>query len=401
MLTLEEAVDRICAQIQLSETEQVPPQIGRVLRADAISELNSPRYDNSAVDGYAVLSSDTVKASTAQPVTLKIAGKAPAGTVYAGRVESGCAIRVFTGSALPDGADAVIMQEDTQIAEPKKHLVNLTCPVTPWENIRFRGEDFKEGQIVLPKGKRLSELDMPLLASAGIQKVDVSKIVKVALVSTGNELVEPGGPLAPGKIYETNRLLLQRRVELLGAMPVLFPIVEDTLQATIKLFQNALHECSYLITTGGVSVGEFDFCKDAFAQLGGTVHFWKVAIKPGKPFVFGKWKDKAWFGLPGNPLSALVTFELLVRPALAASMGASQLSLPRIQAPLGEPMQNLGDRRHFLRAQIGADGLIYSAGLQASHALHALSQTEALLDMPANSTRAKGEVASVLLLKAY
>jgi molybdopterin molybdotransferase len=234
------------------------------------------------------------------------------------------------------------------------------------------------------------------LAAVGLTNVSVGRRPVVGLLATGSELQEPGQPLAFGRIYESNRLALATLTERAGAVPRPFPLVADELAATSLALADACIQCDVVVTTGGVSVGELDFVKRAFQQIGGELAFLKVAIKPGRPFAFGRCRGKLLFGLPGNPVSALVTFLLLVRPALLRWQGAANVSLPDHPAVLAEPLVNDGGRRHFIRVKVDSAGNIWSAGVQASHVLSSLAVANGLVDVPANTTLPAGATVPVL-----
>jgi molybdopterin molybdotransferase len=223
----------------------------------------------------------------------------------------------------------------------------------------------------------------------------VGRQPKIGLVATGSELREAGQPLAPGQIFESNRAMLAPLVAQAGGVAQVYPLVTDTLDATRAALGKAFDECDLVITSGGVSVGEMDFVKAAFESLGGELQFWKVAIRPGKPFVFGQREGKFLFGLPGNPVSAFVTFLLLVRPALRCWQGAREVLLPRQPGVLGEPIANVGDRRHFVRVRVDGEGKVFSAGKQASHALASLAKANSLLAVPPDTTWPAGTNVSV------
>ena len=218
----------------------------------------------------------------------------------------------------------------------------------------------------------------------------------VGLLATGSELTEPGEPLAPGRIYETNRTALAALIERSGAIPKIFPLVADAPADTSLALTNAFSQCDTVVTSGGVSVGEMDFLKRSFEQIGGQLEFWKVAMKPGRPFVFGRYREKLLFGLPGNPVSAFVTFLLLVRPALRRWQGAATVSLPAHPGVLAEPLANPGERRHFMRVKVDSTGNVHSAGIQASHVLSSLAAANGLVDMPPASSLPAGNTVTVL-----
>ena len=235
-----------------------------------------------------------------------------------------------------------------------------------------------------------------LLGALGIAQLSTTKRPVVALLSTGCELIEAGQPLGPGKIYESNRLALAALLSRAGALPRIFPLVPDALSATCAALEQAFAECDLVVSTGGVSVGEFDHVKGAFKSLGGELDFWRVAIKPGKPFMFGRWREKILFGLPGNPLSAFVTCLLLVRPAILKLQGATALFLPSHLGALTESLVNRTERRHFVRVVVANDGTVKSAGLQASHALSSFASSNGLVELPSNTTLPGGANVRVL-----
>jgi molybdopterin molybdotransferase len=400
MLELEEARGRILALIRPLPAETVPldEAAGRVLAEPVISPLDLPLFDNSAMDGYAVRSADLTQATASSPVGLKLAGTVPAGDVSMTQVQQGTCVRIFTGSALPPGADAVVMQEDTKRAGKTEKNVLFLEAVKPWENVRLRGEDVKSGSQLFSVGDNMTMGGLSLLAAVGLKEIKVGRQPVIGLLATGNELREAGEPLAPGKIYESNRVSLAALLKRTGAIPRKFPLVPDTLVATQSALQRALAECDGVVTTGGVSVGELDLVKKAFEGIGGELQFWKVAVKPGKPFVFGRWREKFLFGLPGNPVSALVTFLVLVRPALRRWQGAAKVDLPTHPGILAEPLVNRGDRRHFLRVKVDQSGSVRSSGVQASHILSSLMAANGLVDVPPRTTLEKGTVTQIIRL---
>lgn len=369
----------------------------RVAAADVAAGLDLPPFDNSAMDGYAVRAADVATARTDSPVTLRLAGRVAAGDAASAVVESGTCVRVFTGSPLPAGADAVVMQEDTRSDEATAGTVRVLDAVKPWEHVRFRGEDIKRPAAIVRAGERLTPPRLGLIAATGVAAVAVRRRPVVGVLATGSELVEPGQALPPGMIYESNRTLLAPLLERSGAVVRSYPLVPDTLAATTAALERAFSECDGVVTSGGVSVGELDFVKAAFEGLGGQLDFWKVAIKPGKPFVFGRRGEKLLFGLPGNPVSALVTFLLLVRPALWRWQGATDVLPMTSRCVLGEPLVNRGDRRHFFRVRVEADGVVHSTGPQASHRLGSLAPANAIVDVPPETTLPAGTPVSALL----
>ena len=398
MLELEQAQQQILSAIEPlpSETISLDRAAGRILAEPLSARIDLPPFDNSAMDGYAVRATDVAGASASAPVMLRCIECVPAGALAAQELVPRNCVRVFTGSPLPNGADAVVMQEDTRVNPDQPDRVLFLDSAKPWENCRFRGEDVKRGTVLAESGDRLHAGRIALLAATGWKEVRVTARPTVALISTGSELREPGEPLAPGQIYESNRFTLATLVREAGAIAKIFPLIKDDLSATERAFESALGECDAVITSGGVSVGEFDVVKSAFQNFGGELAFWKIAIKPGKPFVFGQRAGKRWFGLPGNPVSAFVTFLLLVRPALLRMQGAKEVNLPTIRGTLAEPLSNRGDRRHFMRVKVDATGAVRSAGTQASHLLSSVADANGLVDVPPNCNWSAGMSVAVL-----
>jgi len=398
MLSVEEAQQRILGALQPLDAELVPlaEAAGRVLGERVLAAVDLPAFDNSAMDGYALRAADVAGAGADGPVRVKLSGRSAAGEVFRGRIEAGQCVRVFTGSVLPDGADAVVMQEDTAVDPGDAEAILVRDAVKPWENVRFRGEDVKHGATLGETGARLGVGRVSLLAAAGVREVRVGRRPRVALLATGSELREAGQPLGPGQIYESNRAGLAALIRRHGGLPEAFPLVPDDLAATRTALERAFTASDVVLTSGGVSVGELDFVKAAFEQLGGRIELWRVAMKPGKPFVFGRWREKFIFGLPGNPVSALVTCCVLVLPALARLQGAADVALPGSAGVLAEPLVNRGDRRHFVRVRLDAEGQVSLAGRQGSHLLGAMAEADGLVDVPPATVWETGRSVRVL-----
>jgi molybdopterin molybdotransferase len=398
MLEYEQALAQVLAAVPApaSESLLLGDAAGRVLAERVQSRVDLPAFDNSSMDGYALRSADVASAKPDASVRLRLLGKVAAGEVFAGEVTAGTCVRLFTGSPLPSGADAVAMQEETRVESSEAGEVLILAPAGPGENIRPRGGDIKRGSTLAEAGELLTVGRIGLLAAAGLKHVRAGRQPVVGLLATGSELREPGQPLAPGQIYESNRIALAALTERAGAVPKTFPLVADVLAATSLALADAFDQCDAVVTSGGVSVGEMDFIKRAFEQIGGELQFWKVAIKPGRPLAFGRCRGKLLFGLPGNPVSALVTFLLLVRPALLRWQGAANGALPAHPGVLAEPLANDSERRHFMRVKVDPAGRVYSAGVQASHVLSSMAAANGLVDVPANTTLTAGAAVSVL-----
>jgi molybdopterin molybdotransferase len=292
------------------------------------------------------------------------------------------------------GADAVIMQEDTKV--DGENVLALDA-VKPWENIRFAGEDVKAGAGVAQAGDRVNAGLLGLLAATGVAEATVFKRPRIAILATGSELRAPGESLKPGEIFESNRLVVAALVRRIGAVAEIKPVVADDLTSTMTELREAAG-ADAIITCGGVSVGEFDFVKSAIEQLGGALNFWRVAVKPGKPFLHATVLGKPLFGLPGNPVSSLVTFWLLVRPALLRMAGAGEVAPPMTLGELADEVSNKGDRRQFVRVRIDPNGLARMSGPQASHRLGSLAAANGLLDVPAGARWEAGRRVQVLRL---
>jgi molybdopterin molybdotransferase len=394
MIELEEAQKRIQQALPAPqpETATLSEAAGRYVIGAIAAPMSLPPFDNSAMDGYAVLATDLRSASLENPVALRQIGRVPAGQVHDGPLlASGQCLRIFTGSPLPAGADAVIMQEDTRPAANAEDTIECLDSVKPWEHIRLSGEDVKAGANLLHDRDRLTLGRISVLSAVGIPEVVVGRRPIVGLVATGDELKQPGDDLKPGEIFESNRLTLAQFIARSGGVPISLPLVPDRLDATVDALRSAFDQCDIVITSGGASVGEMDFVKEAFAALGGTQEFWRVRIKPGKPFVFGSLGEKLLFGLPGNPVSAIVTFLMLARPAIVQFQGGSENEDSFISGTLTEPLVNHGNRRHFVRVKIDGNGGVRQAGLQASHALGALLDANGLVDTPPETTIPAGE----------
>jgi molybdopterin molybdotransferase len=356
---------------------------------DLFAKIPLPIFDNSAMDGYAVMAS-----SCGPNARLRVIGEQPAGLNRQLRVSAGEAVRIFTGAPMPAGADAVVMQED--VSRDGDEIV-LQSKVEAGEFIRRRGCDLSEGQKILAMGQRIRPQTIALLASQGIVDLAVGGEVRVAVISTGDELIAPGETLQAGQLYESNSLLLRALLEKSGATVISTQHCRDDADK-IEMALREGAKADALIISGGVSVGARDYVKSALQSIGGEIDLWRVAIKPGKPFLFGRAGSCAIFGLPGNPVSAFVTFLMLVRPALLKMMGAaeSELALSKISARLNVDVRNDGDRQHYLRGKL-ADGNFTPIGRQESHALFGLSQSNALFSIAPGEKFSKGDRVSVLI----
>ncbi len=400
MLTVEEARERVLARFQPLESEEAPlsAALGRTLAADALAHTSSPPFDNSAMDGYALRSADTQMATAEAPVRLRLVGEVQAGNVYAGVVQAGEAVRILTGAPLPAGADAALQQELTEVADG---WVTFSAPVAPGTNIRYTGSDVRPGALLVHAGVELGPAEIALLASLGVAPARVTRRPRVAILATGDELVAPGEPLAPGKIYNSNTPYLVAAVTRAGAEPIALGVAPDREEELRALLQQAQTGFDLILTSGGVSVGDYDLVKQLLSEQG-EVEFWRVRIRPGKPLAFGSLGGVPLLGLPGNPVSAAVTFELFGRPAIRRMLGAAQVERPLVEVTLEGAEQRRTDRRQFVRVRLAsrAGRLIARAtGEQDSHLISSLQGATALLVVPeGEGVIRSGELAQALLL---
>ena len=390
MLSFDEAYEKLLGFVRpVREVEEVDTMFaaGRVLAVDQHSTIDQPPMDNSGMDGYALRAVDVPVAGTRLPVSQRI----PAGSV-GHELAPGTAARIFTGAPLPPGADTVVMQELCEHAGDE--VVVNTVPRVG-EAVRRMGEDIARGARVLPAGLRLTPQAVALAASVGLARLPVHRRVKVAVFSTGSELVMPGEPLPPGGIYNSNRYLLRGLLAALGCEVEDFGIVPDRLDATCEVLRRAAEGHDLILTSGGVSVGEEDHVKPA-VEAEGSLDMWKIAMKPGKPLAYGRVHGAAFIGLPGNPVSSFVTFLLMVRPFLLATQGASAVAPAAMQLRADFDWPRPDRRREFLRARMNAQGGVELFANQGSAALESTVWANGLVDIPAGSAIARGETVRFL-----
>ena len=389
MISVEEAQKLILENTKVLESVEVSLIEAErlVLAEDIISPLNLPYFTNSAMDGYAVKSRDTEEANESSPVSLKVIGVIRAGTYPNFAVGDKEAVKIMTGAPLPERADSVVMVEYT---EEEGGIVKVKKAVNPSENVRYEGEEIKIGEIALEKGAELNPASIGFIAEFGIKKVRVYRKTKVALIVTGEEVIGLDEELKPGKIRDTNSITLslvlsQEKVEFL-----FIGRARDELSDIEDKLKRGLGWCDVLIVTGGVSVGDYDYVKDALENLGVEGIFWRVAQRPGGPMFFGKCVDTLIFGLPGNPASALVCFYEYVRPSLLKMIGRKDVFLVEIEAILlGEIRKKLDGKTHFLRGHLEKRGDSYyvkSSGAQGSHILKSFALSNCLIIAPREVT---------------
>ena len=407
MLTVEEALEQILSRVKPLPTERVPLMnaLGRALAETVVSTREIPPWANSSMDGYAVRAGDT----NAVPTRLAVVGTITAGAMPSRAIGAGEAMRIFTGAPLPAGADAVVPQEDTDAADGH---VTLKTAVAHGAYVRPRGEDLRVGDVVLQPGAALGAAEIGLLATLGRAQVLVHRRPRVAILSTGNELAELGREPGPGQIPNTNSYSLVAQVLEAGAEPMNLGIAADRLESIEERLRWG-GAADVLLSSAGVSVGDLDLVKSALTRAGAELHLWQVSMRPGKPITFGSLAERPVFGLPGNPVSAMVTFELFVRPALRRMAGFSAIYRLRLRARALAPIANPGSRRGYLRVTLERDGETldghgpsrstgWSARLtgdQGSAILTSMVRADGLAVVAGDTTVAKGDDVEVIVFR--
>lgn len=362
----------------VTETELLPikDSLGRVIATDIFSPTNVPNYDNSAMDGYAL---DAKDIDANQPTRLKVIGTAFAGKAFSGEVAQGECVRIMTGAAMPKGADTVVVQEKISLENTTEGItyINFSEPLKARMNVRYAGEDLKQGQIVLATGHLMRPADLGLIASLGIANVNVYRKLKVAIFSTGDELVSIGKPLETGQVYDSNRYTLIGMLTRLGVDIIDLGAIADDPARLEHTLLSASNQADVVITSGGVSVGEADFMKLLLAKHG-QVMFWKIAMKPGRPLAYGKVGNAHYFGLPGNPVAVMVTFYQFAREAMLRLMGQpTPAALPMFRVECTQPIKKLTGRTEFQRGILFSDldGIwrVKPTGAQGSALLSSMS----------------------------
>lgn len=400
MTTVNQAVKLVLESVSPLPSEKIglAEGLGRVLCEDVRSGRDVPAFANSAMDGFAVRWSDVEGASSGAPATLKVRAEVAAGGVSRKRVIPGTAIRIMTGAPVPAGADAIIRVEYT---ETRGDRVAVFRTDARGSHIRPSGEDIRKGQVVLEPGRVLAAADIGLMASIGKATVRVRRRPVVAIVATGDELIGIEDRPARGKVVNSNGYTLSSAVREIGAVPRSFGIVGDSRRRLASTFRKAL-ACDAVITSGGVSMGDYDYVKDALADAGVSMLFWKVAQRPGHPMAFGRMGRRPVFGLPGNPVSSLVSFILYVRPALLKMMGHEDLFMPVVRAKMGHDVRTAPGLKEFVRCRLEQENgrfLASSTGTQSSGVLRSLSLAQALVVAREDQTLLrKGSYAPAILL---
>jgi len=375
-----EFIARFLAPVSAVERLNIRAALGRVLAEDVISPLDVPAHDNSAMDGYAVRYADL---KAAGEVTLRVAGTSFAGAPFQGQLKAGECVRIMTGGVVPPGADTIVMQEHT---EAKGDSVKISGGHKQGQHFRHAGEDLKTGQVALKRGLLLRPAEIGLIASLGIGEVGVYRKLRVALFSTGDELRSIGTPLGAGQIYDSNRYTIHGMLTHLGCEVIDMGVVRDDPKLLEQAFNTAAQTADVVITSGGVSVGEADFVKDLLERLGEVV-FWKIAMKPGRPLAYGRIGNAHFFGLPGNPVSVMVTFYQFVRDALLKLSGRDPLPpLPSFKVPCMSSLKKAPGRTEFQRGVLAPDAAgnwsVRVTGDQGSGILRSMSEANCFIILP-------------------
>lgn len=385
MLSVKEAQEKVlsCSIKHKIKKVSLLDSLGLVLAENMISEDFIPAYDNSAMDGFAVKAVDIVGADKNYPIKLKLIKEdLPAGKIPENKLESGYCVQIMTGAPIPEGSDCVVMKEDA-IKEGKDVLIFRECK--QGENVRYKGEDIKKGDVVIKKGKKIFPGDIGVMASIGRSEILVNFPPTVGILATGSELVEIHEKLETGKVRDSNSYSLSAQIKEAGACSERYGIVRDDKEILKKKIRETLSDCDILLLTGGVSVGDYDFVKEILGELDAEFVFWRVNQRPGKPLAFLTYKDKFIFALPGNPVSVMVCFELYVRPLIKKIMGDKKLHRDTITARASSDFKHIVGRTDFIRVKIEkVENYTYfkSTGMQGSGILMSMSEADGLAVFP-------------------
>ena len=386
-IDVEQALRIVLETVPTLEGESRPilDCLGAVLDEDVVADMSIPPFDNSAMDGYAVVAASTADASPSHPVRVPVVADLPAGYPPPPLLRTGEAVRIMTGAPMPRGADAVVRSEYT---EKDGDTVWIRRAVSPGEDVRYAGEDVRQGDRVLARGALVRPAEVGMLATLGRTRARVVRAPRVAVLTTGDELVEPDQPVTPGKIRNSNLYSISAQVRACGGEPLLLGTARDTVSELEKKIQSAA-DADMLLTSGGVSVGDYDVVKSVLSRLG-EILFWRVKMRPGSPVTFGVLRGKPMFGLPGNPSASMVAFEQFARPAILRMAGRSRLRRWEVDAILEESIKNRPGIRHFVRAvatRENGEWRVRRAGEQGSGILRTMTRANALLVVPETVSR--------------
>lgn len=401
-ISVKEAKEVIISETRETGTEEVLSihSLGRHLGQDIVSPFSIPNFDNSAMDGFAVKSSVISNASYDNPIKVKIVEEIWAGKIPLNKIKEDCCAKIYTGAMIPEGADAVVRKEDVMV---EGDLAIFKKPVEEGCDIRRKGEEIKEGDVVIKRGHKITSATIGLLASLMIKSIRVFKKPKILIIATGSELVEIDDTYSFGKIVNSNSWSLISMSGYYGAEPFYGGIVDDNRESLVRCFEK-IEDVDIVVTTGGVSVGDYDLVKDVFGSLGVKWLFWKVRMRPGHPVAFGKYKDRLFFALPGNPVSSMVTYDQFVLPAIKKMLGIGDYNRIRFYATVTEDIKRKADRTHFLRGRVySRDGEIYVDVFpnQSSSAISSMIYSNCYVILEEGNTRIKrGERALVELFES-
>jgi molybdopterin molybdotransferase len=384
MIKVDDALKTILGLIPTLSSEEVrlTEALDRVLTQDVYADIDIPQLDNSAMDGYALKALDVKNATASSPKILEVVEDIKAGDLSRRRLQKGEASRIMTGAPMPEGADSVVIVENTQKEGVNK--VEIFRAIKPGENVRRRGEDIKSGELIIAKGTPLTSAHIGILASLGLSNIRVTRKPKVAVLATGDEVVDVDEKLELGKLRSSNTYTLYSQILKSGGMPKNLGIAKDKPEELEEKLKQGL-DCDMILTSGGVSVGDYDFVKFILAKMGTDIKFWQVAMRPGKPLVFGLIQGKPILGLPGNPVSSMVSFEVFVRPALLKMLGQGIDNRKQVDAVLEEDIEKRKGLRYFLRAQTRWEDGVYltrTSGPQGSAILKSMAQSNSLIILP-------------------
>lgn len=397
-ISLEDGVKILTEQCQIrlkGEQLNLIDALGRVISEDVIARHHQPPFDRSPLDGYAIRGEDTTHASKESPTILEVIDEVCAGHVSRNELEAGQCIRIMTGGPMPKGSNAVIRQEDTDEGIDK---VKVYKEIKPNQNYCYAGEDYKAGEVLLKAGEYLTAYHIGLLASNGITEVMVKRKLKVGIMSTGDELMEPSEPLTEGKIYNSNLYTLMGRLRELGCEPVIIGTIHDDIEKGMDLISAYAPIVDMIITTGGVSVGKMDIMHPIFEGLNVTRLFWRLKLKPGTPALAGIYNETLLLCLSGNPSAASITFELLFRPLLSTITGCEHFKLRRILAKMSEPFSKKSSTRRFIKAHVLGGEVSMTRGIQSSGVLKSMIGCNGFIDLEAGESINSGDYVNVILM---
>ncbi len=387
-ISVEQALGLVLQSVATLESVERPllECLDSVLAEDVSADMDIPPFDNSAMDGYALIAADTASATQESPITLKVIADLPAGYPPPPAVRSGEAVRIMTGAPMPRGTDAVARIEDV---EGGGDTVRVSRPLLPGQDLRQRGEDVRTGDLVLTAGMVVRPGEIGMLATLGRKRAKVIRAPRVAVLTTGDELVDPEEPVTPGKIRNSNLYSISAQVRACGGEPVMLGVARDTVGQLEAKIQEGAAGADMLITSGGVSVGDYDVVKKVLGEMG-EILFWKVKMRPGSPVTFGRLRGKPMFGLPGNPTASMVAFEQFARPAILKMAGRNRFRRREVEATLQEPVRGRPGVRQFVRSMAteGPNGwTVRLSGPQGSGMLRTMVHSNALLVVPESATR--------------